>query len=394
MSTDYTHFDNLAFNRLFARGPDGGESVIYNSSGAFVGLLTATLSVNILLVGDGLSSAVSLGFKNDTDTGFYRTGSGVVGFVSNATDTLKIGSGQLVLVNGTAPAPSYSFLNDSDSGIFLKSANVVGLAAGGIEIASISTATITIAKTITATNLSGTNTGDVTIGTANGLSLVSQAISMAAAASATIGVLTASSQSLGGNKTLKGLLSVGGATIAAGNVLSIGGTGFTSGTDQIAANATLVGSTAATNSLQGYNSNITTAAAGFTCGFRIGFYHTNTAKGAGSTIGRDIGHLIEMPTQGGTSNVAICDNFTSSGSYFIHSTSTNPSLLTGYLQISNQADPGAVTDGVRLGSVDLSAGNATLALRTETAVVTETVVSDRTLSVQINGTTYKICLKV
>lgn len=66
---------------------------------------------------------------------------------------------------------------------------------------------------------------------------------------------------------------------------------------------------------------------------------------------------------------------------------------TRFIKISNQADPGAVTDGVKIGSVDLSAGNATLSLRTETAVVTEAVVSDRTLSVQINGTTYKICLK-
>lgn len=50
-------------------------------------------------------------------------------------------------------------------------------------------------------------------------------------------------------------------------------------------------------------------------------------------------------------------------------------------------------DMIQIYSVDLSAGNATLGLRTETAVVTETVTSDRTLSVRINGTTYKICLK-
>lgn len=67
---------------------------------------------------------------------------------------------------------------------------------------------------------------------------------------------------------------------------------------------------------------------------------------------------------------------------------------TNYLELRNQADPGAITDGVRLGSVDLSAGNATLSLRTETAVVVESVVSDRTLSIKINGTAYKICLKV
>lgn len=67
---------------------------------------------------------------------------------------------------------------------------------------------------------------------------------------------------------------------------------------------------------------------------------------------------------------------------------------TNYLELRNQASPGAVTDGIRIGSVDISAGNASLSLRTETAVVSETVVSDRTLAIQINGTTYKICLKV
>jgi hypothetical protein len=65
------------------------------------------------------------------------------------------------------------------------------------------------------------------------------------------------------------------------------------------------------------------------------------------------------------------------------------------LGIFNGTEPASSpADMVQLYSVDLSAGNATLGLRTETAVVTETVVSDRTLSVRINGTTYKICLKV
>lgn len=87
-----------------------------------------------------------------------------------------------------------------------------------------------------------------------------------------------------------------------------------------------------------------------------------------------------------------------------HATKANVLELTGglqaiasgsYLGASNATgDPGAVVDGIRIGSVDISAGNASLAIRTETAVVTESVVSDRTLLAQINGTTYKFCLKV
>lgn len=66
---------------------------------------------------------------------------------------------------------------------------------------------------------------------------------------------------------------------------------------------------------------------------------------------------------------------------------------TSYLELRNQADPGAITDGVRIGSVDLSAGNATLSLRTERAVAVDVALaSTHSISVQINGTTYKIPL--
>lgn len=71
------------------------------------------------------------------------------------------------------------------------------------------------------------------------------------------------------------------------------------------------------------------------------------------------------------------------------------SSAAGVLGIGNGTEPStSPADMVQLYSVDLSAGNATLGIRTETAVVTESVTSDRTLSVRINGTTYKICLKV
>lgn len=70
------------------------------------------------------------------------------------------------------------------------------------------------------------------------------------------------------------------------------------------------------------------------------------------------------------------------------------STASGVLALSNGATaPTTSVDLVQLYGVDLSAGNATLGIFTETAVVTETVTSDRTLSVVINGTTYKICLK-
>jgi hypothetical protein len=75
-------------------------------------------------------------------------------------------------------------------------------------------------------------------------------------------------------------------------------------------------------------------------------------------------------------------------------TSTFGTSATRTLALFNGTVPStSPADTVQLFSVDLSAGNATLGIRTETAVVTESVTSDRTLSVNINGTVYKICLK-
>jgi hypothetical protein len=53
----------------------------------------------------------------------------------------------------------------------------------------------TFSGAISASNLSGTNTGDVTIGTANGLSLVGQALSLAAATTGAAGAMSAADKS-------------------------------------------------------------------------------------------------------------------------------------------------------------------------------------------------------
>jgi hypothetical protein len=85
---------------------------------------------------------------------------------------------------------------------------------------------------------------------------------------------------------------------------------------------------------------------------------------------------------------------TSTGNFGLDTTTFGTNAV-GVLGIGNGTEPASSpADMVQIYSVDLSAGNATLGLRTETAVVSESVVSDRTLSIRINGTTYKLCLKV
>lgn len=73
----------------------------------------------------------------------------------------------------------------------------------------ITVGTLTSIGAISGSNLSGTNTGDVTIGTANGLSLAGQVLSLAAAAAGAAGAVTTGTQTLAGAKTLTGLTTIG-----------------------------------------------------------------------------------------------------------------------------------------------------------------------------------------
>jgi hypothetical protein len=84
---------------------------------------------------------------------------------------------------------------------------------------------------ISASNLSGTNTGDVTIGTANGLSLVGQALSLATASGSTTGALTSTDWTTFNNKqpagsyitALTGDVTASGPGSVAATVASVGG---------------------------------------------------------------------------------------------------------------------------------------------------------------------------
>lgn len=102
-----------------------------------------------------------------------------------------------------------------------------------------------------------------------------------------------------------------------------------------------------------------------------------------------------MNAQGGADIFRTTDAYTYTQFKLGIGTTTFGTSAVNVLGIQNGTEPStSPADMVQLYSVDLSAGNATLGIRTERAVVTESVVSDRTLSVRINGTTYKLCLKV
>lgn len=111
---------------------------------------------------------------------------------------------------------------------------------------------------------------------------------------------------------------------------------------------------------------------------------------------------VSFDVHKGNNTATINCSFSGNGSSYVAFDSGNFGIGTNtygtsavkVLGIKNGTEPTtSPADTLQIYAVDLSAGNSTLGLRTETGVVTESVTSDRTLSVKINGTTYKICLK-
>lgn len=92
MSTEYTHFDKLAFNKLFAIGPDGSETLLINSSGAFVGGLTISgnLTVTKLFTGNGTKLLPSQSYTNLTNTGWYLASATLPAFSVGGVEMLRI----------------------------------------------------------------------------------------------------------------------------------------------------------------------------------------------------------------------------------------------------------------------------------------------------------------
>lgn len=118
-------------------------------------------------------------------------------------------------------------------------------------------------------------------------------------------------------------------------------------------------------------------------------------KGTGNAAGGAIPFLTSDAGGSGTTLQTLTEKarITVGGNLCIGVTTAGTSAAK-VLCLSNSATaPSDSADRVQLWAEDLSAGNATLAMFVETSVVTESVVSDRTLSVRINGTTFKICLK-
>lgn len=106
----------------------------------------------------------------------------------------------------------------------------------------------TFTGSISALNLSGTNTGDVTIGTANGLSLAGQALSLALSSTSTTGALSSTDWNTFNNKQ---------STLTLGNLTDAGTDGIviTGGTGAVVGSGTSIAQHVADTTHNGYLSS-------------------------------------------------------------------------------------------------------------------------------------------
>ncbi len=130
-----------------------------------------------------------------------------------------------------------------------------------------------------------------------------------------------------------GQFAIGGAAASTG-IFTLTGTGIITGVTQRGVRVSFTGSSGGTTALVGFSSAITSDASATTAALRAGFEYQFVTKGAGSTITRDVAYYMNALPSSGANNAGIADNNTFSGSYFINSTSTNPSLLSGILNAS------------------------------------------------------------
>lgn len=312
MSTDYTHFDKLAFNRLFAFGPDNSETLIINSLGQFVGVV----------------ATASLG-------------------------------------NGSAASPSLYFTSAPTTGIYKGTSSAFNISVAGVQAVTIaSTLAATFAGALSASNLSGTNTGD-----------------NVAASTSTAGIVSTGAQSFAGIKSFISNVRIGTATTvdttAEGLSVLYNLTSDQSATQRgIAARTLMTSNSAISNSVNGgYFSASRTVTADVTDTARLasgvfqtiinsdnGHTYTNTDSsaieisalskaGAGSiasnyksifirndttaVTGRKTAVRIGSFSGGTTGNAFIADNESFSGSYFINSSSTNASVFSGAMTIGS-----------------------------------------------------------
>lgn len=85
----------------------------------------------------GSAAAPGFSFDGDTDTGFYRYGSGTIGWSGNNNTGGYLHNSGIRTDNGNASYPAYSFTGDTNTGMYRTSSDRIGFACGGALAAEV-----------------------------------------------------------------------------------------------------------------------------------------------------------------------------------------------------------------------------------------------------------------
>lgn len=181
-------------------------------------ILQNTSNVSMLTFDDAGSFSMGLNGQPQSIVGskiqLGATGSAAIGVLaSNAA----INDGSMVLTGATSTANGAQLVVYGNAHA-TKANQTEFNAAGSTHTTVSSVGNWLMSGSVTASNLSGTNTGDVTLGTANGLSLVGQALSLALSSTSTTGSLSSTDWNTFNSKQTAGNY----LTALTGNVVATG----------------------------------------------------------------------------------------------------------------------------------------------------------------------------
>lgn len=137
-------------------GPSHGvapNTIAFNTASAQRGQITAAGNLQWaeqFHAKDGLSASPSYSFTSDPDTGFFRASSGVINVVSNGTDSFAFGTtaNQTVVPirypDGAVGAPGIQFQNDTDTGFYRNGSGVIEIASNAATVAVFGSGAISI----------------------------------------------------------------------------------------------------------------------------------------------------------------------------------------------------------------------------------------------------------
>lgn len=121
---------------------NGSNQLLATCGGVFCGQFIYNNSVARFQVPDGTVTYPGLSFDNDQNTGIYRYGTDQIGFTTSGAVAWTISGGgnlygrgtssSIYVQDGTVSFPSFSFMNDSDTGMYLAGAGLLSFASDGI----------------------------------------------------------------------------------------------------------------------------------------------------------------------------------------------------------------------------------------------------------------------